>query len=162
MNVDYNQILELSKSLIEEQKQYSKKKKYNDLSLQDFNAKMAEDYEYLNSLFPSIFQLCVSGKIDVNILTFMIEQANNIKNNNITITEVNISPDLKNAKAYVLPLGGKNAEETVEKLKKYSFLIRKTLSKKIVMKFLPKIFFAKDNSFDYAEKIENLIKQTNK
>ena len=59
MNVDYNQILELSKSLIEEQKQYSKKKKYNDLSLQDFNTKMAEDYEYLNSLFPSIFQLCV-------------------------------------------------------------------------------------------------------
>ena len=50
----------------------------------------------------------------------------------------------------------------VEKLKKYSFLIRKTLSKKIIMKFLPKIIFAKDDSFDYAEKIENLIKQTNK
>ena len=30
------------------------------------------------------------------------------------------------------------------------------------MKFLPKIFFVKDDSFDYAEKIENLIKQTNK
>jgi|TARA_B100000470_G_scaffold220512_1_gene209074 ribosome-binding factor A len=85
-----------------------------------------------------------------------------LETNNITVTEVKMSQDLKIAKAYVLPLGGKNAEETVEKLKKYSFLIRKTLSKKIIMKFLPKILFAKDDSFDYAEKIENLIKQTNK
>ena len=85
-----------------------------------------------------------------------------LETNNITVTEVRMSQDLKVAKAYVLPLGGKNAEETVEKLKKYSFLIRKTLSKKIIMKFLPKILFAKDVSFDYAEKIENLIKQTNK
>ena len=86
----------------------------------------------------------------------------NLETNNITVTEVKMSPDLKVAKAYVIPLGGKNAEETVEKLKKYSFLIRKTLSKKIITKFLPKILFAKDDSFDYAEKIENLIKQTNK
>ena len=85
-----------------------------------------------------------------------------LETNNITVTEVKMSQDLKVAKAYVLPLGGKNTEETVEKLKKYSFLIRKTLSKKIIMKFLPKIIFAKDDSFDYAEKIENLIKQTNK
>jgi len=85
-----------------------------------------------------------------------------LETNNITVTEVKMSQDLKIAKAYVMPLGGKNAEEIVEKLKKYSFLIRKTLSKKIIMKFLPKILFAKDDSFDYAEKIENLIKQTNK
>jgi len=85
-----------------------------------------------------------------------------LETNNITVTEVKMSQDLKVAKAYVLPLGGKNAEETVEKLKKYSFLIRKTLSKKVIMKFLPKILFAKDESFDYAEKIENLIKQINK
>jgi ribosome-binding factor A len=43
-----------------------------------------------------------------------------------------------------------------------SFMIRKVLSKKIIVKFLPKLFFVKDDSFDYAEKIENLIKQTNK
>jgi len=84
-----------------------------------------------------------------------------LETNNITVTEVKMSQDLKVAKVYVMPLGGKNAEEIVEKLKKYSFLIRKTLSKKIIMKFLPKIIFAKDDSFDYAEKIENLIKQTN-
>ena len=86
----------------------------------------------------------------------------NLETNKITVTEVKMSQDLKVARAYVLPLGGENAEEAVSVLKEYSFLIRKVLSKKITIKFLPKIIFAKDESFDYAEKIERLIKQTNK
>ena len=85
----------------------------------------------------------------------------NIQTKEITVTEVRMSPDLKTAKAFVLPLGGKNSEEIVKNLKDFSFLIRKVLSKKITMKFLPKLLFVKDESFDYAEKIENLIKQTN-
>ena len=86
----------------------------------------------------------------------------NLSTKEITVTEVRMSPDLKTAKIFVMPLGGKNANEIIEKLKEFSFIIRKVLSKKIVMKFLPKLYFVKDNSFDYAEKIENLIKQTNK
>ena len=86
----------------------------------------------------------------------------NLSTKEITVTEVRMSPDLKTAKIFVMPLGGKNADEIIEKLKEFSFVIRKVLSKKIVMKFLPKLYFVKDNSFDYAEKIENLIKQTNK
>ena len=85
----------------------------------------------------------------------------NLETNTITVTEVKMSQDLKIAKAYVLPLGGKDTELVIKKLKEYSFLIRKALSKKIIMKYLPKILFAKDDSFEYAEKIENLIKQTN-
>ena len=85
-----------------------------------------------------------------------------INTKEITVTEVRMSPDLKTAKVFVLPLGGKNSEVIVEKLKEFSFIIRKVLSKKIIMKFLPKLFFVKDESFDYAEKIENLIKQANK
>ena len=86
----------------------------------------------------------------------------NLETNNITVTEVKMSQDLKIAKAYVLPLGGKDADAIVNILKEFSFLIRRVLSKKITMKFLPKILFAKDESFEYAEKIENLIKQINK
>ena len=83
----------------------------------------------------------------------------NLETNTITVTEVKMSQDLKIAKAFVLPLGGKKAEETVNILKEFSFLIRKVLSKKITIKFLPKILFAKDESFDYAEKIEKLIQE---
>ena len=86
----------------------------------------------------------------------------NIETKNITVTEVRMSQDLKTAKAFVLPLGGKNAKEIIDVLKDFSFIVRKVLSKKISMKFLPKLLFVKDESFDYAEKIENLIKQTNK
>ena len=86
----------------------------------------------------------------------------NLETREITVTEVRMSPDLKTAKAFVLPLGGKDASLTVEMLKELSLVIRKTLSKKITMKFLPKILFVQDESFDYAEKIEKLIKQTYK
>ena len=85
-----------------------------------------------------------------------------INTKEITVTEVRMSPDLKTAKAFVLPLGGKNATDAIEKLKEFSFIIRKVLSKKIMVKFMPKLFFVNDDSFDYAEKIENLIRQTQK
>ena len=83
----------------------------------------------------------------------------NIDTKNITVTEVRMSPDLKNARAYVIPLGGKDAEKTVDILTEFSHLIRKALSKKIDMKFLPKVSFVSDKSFDYAEKIEKLIQE---
>ncbi|MAH53770.1 MAG: 30S ribosome-binding factor RbfA [Pelagibacteraceae bacterium] len=82
-----------------------------------------------------------------------------LKTRNITVTEVRMSPDLKNAKAYVIPLGGKNIEETVSTLTEFSHLIRKALSKKVDMKFLPKVYFVGDESFDYAQKIEKLIQK---
>ena len=78
---------------------------------------------------------------------------------NITVTEVRMSPDLKNARAYVIPLGGKDTEKAVDKLTEFSYLIRKALSKKIDMKFLPRVSFIRDKSFDYAERIEKLIQQ---
>jgi ribosome-binding factor A len=86
----------------------------------------------------------------------------NLETNSITVTEVRMSQDLKIAKAYVLPLGGKEADEKIKILAEYSFLVRKILSQKVITKFLPKLLFRKDESFEYAEKIENLIKQTNK
>lgn len=85
-----------------------------------------------------------------------------LETNNITVTEVRMSPDLKNARAYVIPLGGKNTEKTINLLTEFSYLIRKALSKKIYMKFLPRISFVQDNSFDYAEKIEKLIRESHK
>ena len=85
----------------------------------------------------------------------------NLETNLITVTEVRMSPDLKSARAFVIPLGGKDSKKTVDLLKEFSYIVRKVLSKKIEMKFLPKVSFVEDKSFEYAEKIEKLIKQTN-
>ena len=77
----------------------------------------------------------------------------------ITVTEVRMTPDLKTARVYVIPLGGDQLSETVSVLTEYSHLVRKALSKRLVIKFLPKLTFVEDNSFEYAEKIEKIIKE---
>ncbi len=80
----------------------------------------------------------------------------------ITVTEVRMTPDLKTARTYVIPLGGIEMRKTVSILTDFSHLVRKALSKKIDIKFLPKLSFVEDNSFEYAEKIEKLIEKNKK
>ena len=77
----------------------------------------------------------------------------------ITVTEVRMTADLKTARVYVIPLGGIDTKETVKILTEYSHLVRKALSKRLDIKFLPKLTFVEDNSFEYAEKIERIIKK---
>ena len=77
----------------------------------------------------------------------------------VTVTEVKMSSDLKSARAYVIPLGGKETKKTVNILTEFSYLVRKALSKKLDIKFLPRLYFVEDKSFDYAERIEKLIKE---
>ena len=77
----------------------------------------------------------------------------------ITVTEVRMTPDLKTARVYVIPLGGIDTKETVRILTEYSHLVRKALSKRLDIKFLPKLTFVEDNSFEYAEKIEKIIRK---
>ena len=77
----------------------------------------------------------------------------------ITVTEVRMTPDLKTARVYVIRLGGQETKETVRILTEYSHLVRKALSKRLDIKFLPKLTFVEDNSFEYAEKIEKIIKK---
>ena len=77
----------------------------------------------------------------------------------VTVTEVRMTPDLKTARVYVIPLGGIDTKETVKILTEYSHLVRKALSKRLDIKFLPKLTFVEDNSFEYAEKIEKIIKK---
>ena len=83
----------------------------------------------------------------------------NLSTKEITVTEVRMTPDLKTAWFYFIPLGGVETKETVRILTDYSHLVRKALSKRLDIKFLPKLTFVEDNSFEYAEKIEKIIKK---
>ena len=78
----------------------------------------------------------------------------------ITVSEVRMSPDLKHAKVFVMPLGGKNSEFVLQSLINNSGLIKKQMSRSWKNKFLPSLHFVLDESFDYAEKIEKLIIKT--
>ena len=77
----------------------------------------------------------------------------------ITVTEVRMTADLKTARVYVIPLGGVDTKETVRILTEFAHLVRRALSKRLDIKFLPKLTFVEDNSFEYAEKIEKIIKK---
>ena len=77
----------------------------------------------------------------------------------VTVTEVRMTPDLKTARVYVIPLGGVDMKETVRAWTEYAHLVRRALSKRLDIKFLPKLTFVEDNSFEYAEKIEKIIRK---
>ena len=109
-------------------------------------------------------QLRVGELVKQNIGELFIRNEAKIPSLNsklITVTEVRMTPDLKTARVYVIPLGGIDTKEIVKILTEYSHLVRKALSKRLDVKFLPKLTFVEDNSFDYAEKIERLIKKNN-
>ena len=107
-------------------------------------------------------QLRVGELVKQNLGELFIRNEAKIPNINsklITVTEVRMTPDLKTARVYVIPLGGIDTKETVKILTDSSHLVRKALSKRLVIKFLPKLTFVEDNSFEYAEKIEKIIKE---
>ena len=85
-----------------------------------------------------------------------------IENNNITITEVNVSPDLKNAKVYIMPLGGENKFEVLDSLNKANGRIRKLISNNINLRQIPKLQFRIDETFEYAKNIENILQKIKK
>ena len=85
-----------------------------------------------------------------------------IENNNITITEVSVSPDLKNAKVYIMPLGGKNKFEVLDSLNKANGRIKKLISNNINLRQIPKLQFRIDETFEYAKNIENILQKIKK
>lgn len=82
----------------------------------------------------------------------------------VTITEVRVSPDLKNATIFLLPLNSINKDEFMEAIKKVSGKIRSDVTKKINLKYSPELFFKFDDTFDkfsHMEAIFNANKEPN-
>jgi ribosome-binding factor A len=77
----------------------------------------------------------------------------------ITIPEVAMTPDLRHATAYVMPLGGKDARAVLDALNRNKKYMRGVIAKKIQAKFTPDLHFRIDERFDRAEKIDKLLRQ---
>ncbi len=75
----------------------------------------------------------------------------------ITVSEVRISPDLKNATVFVMPLAGSGKEEVMAALKEYAGHIRRLMNEKIVLRYSPKLYFKLDTSFETASRINTLL-----
>ena len=83
--------------------------------------------------------------------------ARDVENSSITVSEVRVSPDLKNATAYVMPLAGKDAEHIVRSLYEAAPYIRKIIAKKTELRYTPKLHFKLDRSYDEAANINQLL-----
>lgn len=77
----------------------------------------------------------------------------------LTITNVKVSPDLKLAKIYISVFNKENRELVLDKVKTSAGYIRTELAHRIKIKFVPELKFFIDDSLDYVEKIEGLIKK---
>ena len=76
----------------------------------------------------------------------------------ITVSFVKMSKDLRIASVYIMPLGGKSKDHILQSLNDNKYIFQKFISQaKLRSKFTPKINFYIDDSFDEAEKIENLL-----
>ena len=76
---------------------------------------------------------------------------------NIAVTEVRMTPDLRNATAYVKPLLGKGEDEIVDALRRNTAYLQREVAKRLGLKFAPKLKFRADESFEEADRIEKLL-----
>ena len=79
----------------------------------------------------------------------------------VTVSEVTASPDLKIATAYVCPLGGQGGEDLIALLAKNKSEIRRSISKKLTLKYTPDLRFRIDETFDRIDETRRLFSQEN-
>ena len=118
-----------------------------------------------NSSVKSQRQLKVGEELRHLISNALIRESfydEHIENNNITITEVNVSPDLKNAKVYVMPLGGENKIDVLNSLNKATGRLKKIISSNINLRQTPRLIFKIDETFEYAKKINDILDKIKK
>jgi ribosome-binding factor A len=75
----------------------------------------------------------------------------------VSVTEVRMTPDLRNANAYVKPLLGKDEGEVLKALRTNTAFFQREVAKRLGLKFAPRLQFRADESFDEADRIERLL-----
>jgi len=79
----------------------------------------------------------------------------------ITVPDVRMSPDLKLATAFVMPLGGKDINSVIAALDRHKKFLRGEIAQRIHLRYAPDIRFKADESFDYGDKIDALLASPN-
>jgi len=76
----------------------------------------------------------------------------------VTVTEVRVSPDMRNAAVFVMPLGGSRTEEVVAALGRATPFLRRMIGQSVTMKYNPALKFLADQAFDEGSKIEGILR----
>jgi len=81
-----------------------------------------------------------------------------LQSSTITVPEVRMTPDLKLANAYIMPLGGENAEAVAIALNKHAKFIRGRIASDLSLKYAPSVRFFVDDTFEEADRINALLR----
>ena len=76
----------------------------------------------------------------------------------VTIPEVRMSPDLRLATAYVMPLGGRDEAPVLQALDRHKKALRQEVARRVNLKFAPDLRFRRDETFDEASRIDALLR----
>jgi ribosome-binding factor A len=76
----------------------------------------------------------------------------------VTVPEVRMTPDLKNATVFIVPLGGKGGDDIIDAFERNSRYLRGVVAKKVNLRFAPELRFRLDQSFDEGDRIDALLR----
>ncbi len=111
---------------------------------------------------PGQRQLRVGEEIR-HLLADLLERSNmrdpDLRDASITVTSVDVSPDLRNAIAFVMPLGGKDSERLLAALRRAAPWFRARVSEKAGLRSAPEIRFELDRTFDEADRIDEILRR---
>ena len=98
-----------------------------------------------------------------HLLAELLERGNmrdpELRDASITVTSVDVSPDLRNATAFVMPLGGKDSSRLLAALRRAAPWFRARVSEKAGLRAAPDIRFQLDTTFDEADRIGSLLRR---
>lgn len=81
-----------------------------------------------------------------------------LKGVTVTVTEVQASPDLKNARVFLLPLGGERQEAVLAAVRRNGKYLRGELARRVELKYAPELSFELDATFDYSDRVEAILR----
>jgi ribosome-binding factor A len=76
----------------------------------------------------------------------------------ITVTEVQASPDLKNARVFLVPLGGEKQETILAAVRRHGRFLRGELAHRVELKYVPELTFELDSTFDHSDRVDALLR----
>jgi hypothetical protein len=108
--MDYDIILKQAKDLLSDYKDYSNKKKFKNHTTESFEAEMNGKYAYLKNNVGTIFNSCLKGDMNLKVLIFMLNQAKELKKNNISNHDASVNVGQVLVDTFVKPNLDKEAE----------------------------------------------------
>ena len=101
-------------------------------------------------------------KKEISTIISLKIQNPSLKKGLVSVTSVNTTPDFKYARVYVSMINVGNKKEALKTLKKASGFVRSEVAKKVNLKYTPEIIFEFDESIEYGDRIDNILKNITK